>query len=438
MLEKIKGFPLVKFFYKLPGLVWFYHFLWAILGAVFCGFPGRDTFVVGITGTKGKTTTLELLNAILEAAGKKTALLSSLRVKIGDRSEKNKLGNSMPGRAYIQRFLRRAVRAGCQYALIEVTSQGVVLSRHRFVNWNAGVLTNVAPEHIESHGSFEKYRKAKLDFLRYVGEKKGKVIINKKDENAGFFLDALERFRPAAYSGDEDEVVRLLPKLSPHGSAAGVVRQESVLSGFNRDNVAAAVAIIHDIGIGDDVIEEALQHFRGVPGRMEFVQRGPFAVVVDYAHTPDSLKKVYTFLRATCDMRQATRLICVLGAAGGGRDKWKRPEMGKIAAEYCDEIILTNEDPYDEDPLTIINQIEEGVRVGLCSSQRQSTVHKLVDRREAIKKAISLAKDGDVVILTGKGSEEWIHVGKGKKIPWDERKIVEEVLCEKQKGAHQV
>src|ERR1700691_5407142 len=141
-----------------------YHFLWAWVGAQKYSHPSRGVYVIGITGTKGETTTLELLNAILEAAGKRTAILSSLRMKIGDESEKNPTGNSMPGRGAIQKFLRRARRARCGYALIEVTSQGVVQHRHRFINWNIGVITNLHPEHIESHGSFEKYRAAKLDF----------------------------------------------------------------------------------------------------------------------------------------------------------------------------------------------------------------------------------------------------------------------------------
>ncbi len=418
MMEKIKNFPLVGFFYNLSGAAWLYHFLWAFFGAVFCGFPSRNIFVVGVTGTKGKTTTLELLNAILEAAGKKTALLSSLRVKIGDRSEKNPTGNSMPGRAYIQRFLRKAVRADCQYALIEATSQGVILSRHLFVNWNMGILTNLAPEHIEAHGSFEKYREAKLDFLRYVGEKGGKIFINAEDKSAGFFFDALKKFRPAAYSVNDGNVSRLLPRRGPLRVAADNSRSEFPLEDFNKENIAAAVAVARDIGVGEDATREAIRSFRGVPGRMEFVQRTPFSVVIDYAHTPDSLKKVYSFLKVP-----RSKLICVLGAAGGGRDRWKRPEMGKIAAEYCNEIILTNEDPYDENPSQILSEIKSGV-----TSDKRYATRELTDRREAIKKAVSVARNGDVVVLTGKGSEDWIHIEKGEKIPWNERLVVEETL----------
>ncbi len=432
-IDKIKNLALAKFFYKIPGLVWFYHFLLAFFAAVFYSFPSRRIFVIGVTGTKGKTTILELLNAILERAGKKTALLSSLRVKIGEESEKNILGNTMPGRFYIQSFLARAVKAGCKYALVEATSQGVALSRHRFINWNSGILINVHPEHIESHGSFEKYRNAKLQFLKYVLKKGGKVFLNSEDENFEFFAKKLAGPKTFSFSKNSQELVGIFPKAFPTSAAAGNSRPDFVLSDFNKDNVAAAVAKALDLGISRNIIEEALRNFRSVPGRMEFVRHGFYTAVVDYAHTPDSLEAVYKALRAELGKYQFPnpKLICVLGSAGGGRDKWKRPEFGKIASEYCDEIILTDEDPYDEDPEEIIGEIETGVREGLRSSPRQSAVHKIVDRKKAISKAIELAREGDIVVCTGKGSEDFIHVAHGKKIPWSEKAVVEEAIKQK-------
>jgi UDP-N-acetylmuramoyl-L-alanyl-D-glutamate--2,6-diaminopimelate ligase len=437
MLEKIKNFPLVKFFYNLPGAARLYHFLWAFLGAVAAGFPSRYIYVIGITGTKGKTTTLEVLNSILEEAGKKTALLSSLRVKIDDRSEKNKLGNSMPGRAYIQRFLRKAVNAGCKYALIEVTSQGVVFHRHRFINWNVGILTNLAPEHIEAHGSFEKYREAKLNFLKYVGMKGGRIFINCDDANADFFVNKLGDYKPMCYSKKNENVLRILPNIHRVHGVSDQAPPKFRLSDFNKENVAGAVAAASYIGISEKIIEEALRSFGGVRGRFEFVQHRPFAVVVDYAHTPDSLKRVYEELRnySAAVAKNSPRMICVLGAAGGGRDKWKRPVMGKIAAEYCEEVILTNEDPYGEKPEKILDEISSGFSKLPITNRQLPKVYKILDRREAIKKAISLAGDGDVVVCTGKGSEDWIHVARGKKIPWDERAVIEEELKNRKLGS---
>lgn len=424
MLEKIKNFPPVRIFYRLPGLMRFYHFLLAWAGAVFYRFPSRHIFVIGITGTKGKTTTLDLVNSILESAGKKTALLSSLRVKVGDKGKKNPTGNSMPGRGYIQKFLKDAVGAGCQYALIEVTSQGVVLSRHRFIDWKIGVLTNLAPEHIEAHGSFEKYRKAKLDFLRCVGANGGRIFINKDDRNADFFFANLKKIDPIAYSRNDDAVLRVLPRSTPLRLAADNGGPEFALCDFNKENIAAAAIIATTLGISEKTTEGALRNFHGVPGRMEFIQKTPFSVVIDYAHTPDSLHRVYGALRESRRApHAANRMICVLGAAGGGRDKWKRPEMGKIAAEYCDEIILTNEDPYDEKPDQILSEIRSGI-----TGKKRKTTREILDRREAVKEAVFMAEDGDTVIITGKGSEDWIHVEKGKKIPWNERAVVEAAL----------
>lgn len=418
-----------------------------MLSVVAAGYPSRYIYVIGITGTKGKTTTLEVLNSILEEAGKRTAILSSLRVKIDDHSEKNKLDNSMPGRAYIQRFLRKAVSARCEYALVEVTSQGIVLHRHRFINWNVGVLTNLAPEHIEAHGSFEKYREVKLKFLKYVGRKGGKIFINCDDASADFFVSELGDYQPVCYSKKNEEVLRILPNIHLVRAASDQAPPEFHLSDFNKENFAGAVAVASDIGISEKVTEEALRSFGGVKGRFEFVQHQPFAVVVDYAHTPDSLRKVYETLRNEISNTPASaeasaagkpladmsagrqfsiskKLICVLGAAGGGRDKWKRPVMGKIAAEYCDEIILTNEDPYNEKPDDIIWEIKSGIPQNFPAAN----VFEILDRREAIRKAVSSARDGDVVIATGKGSEDWIHVARGKKIPWDERAVIEEAL----------
>ncbi len=424
---------------RLPGLRAAYHFLWAWLGARAHGSPSRRMFVIGVTGTKGKTTTLELVNAILEAAGKRTALISSLRIKVGGESGKNPTGNSMPGRARLQAFLARAVAAKCQYALIEVTSQGIVQHRHRFINWNIGAITNLAPEHIEAHGSFENYRKAKLDFLKYVVRRGGKAFLNADDKNFRFFADELAKTdrrggvsAPITYARADEWLRNYLPKIGPMRAVTEGAAPKFLLSEFNEENVAAAVAIARELGVSDRAIRDALVGFRGVPGRMEFVARGPYTAIVDYAHTPDSLRAAYRAAKPdpTANYPEP-RLICVLGAAGGGRDRWKRPEMGKIAAEYCDEIILTDEDPYDEEPAAIVKEVRSGI---LGGDPELANVYEILDRREAIKKAVRLARPGDVAIGTGKGSEDWIHVANGKKLPWNERREFEEALAEKDRG----
>ncbi|HUC31432.1 MAG TPA: UDP-N-acetylmuramyl-tripeptide synthetase [Candidatus Paceibacterota bacterium] len=403
-----------------------YHFLWAWTGAHLHRHPSKTLFVIGVTGTKGKTTTLELINAILEAAGKRTALISSLRVKVGEESKKNMIGNSMPGRGYLQKFLRKAKRAKCNYALIEVTSQAVVQHRHRFIHWNMGALTNLAPEHIEAHGSFENYRAAKLDFLEYVIKKGGKVFLNRDDKNFDFFMEALKESDPIASSKDDEFFHSTLPGIRSKKMRPDAKTSHFLMSPFNEENIAVAVAIAKELGIGNTIIENAISQFEGVPGRMEFINDGDYTAVVDYAHTPESLEAAYAAAKPKPSPSfPKPRLICVLGAAGGGRDTWKRPAFGAIAGDHCDEIILTNEDPYDEDPQAIMNEIESGIPRPLREGQN---VYKILDRAEAIDKAVALAREGDVVIGTGKGSEDWIHIAGGRKIPWNERAAFEAAL----------
>lgn len=412
-IEHARRNPILKSLYRLPGIARAYHFGLALLGTAAFGFPSRNLIVIGVTGTKGKTTVAELLTAVLKTAGRKTAVLSSVHSKIGDQDVRNKTGNSMPGRFFIQRFLRDAKRAGCTHVVIEVTSQGVVQKRHRFIEWNAAVLTNIAPEHIESHGSFEKYRDAKLAFLKYAVSRCATAFVNADDERSEYFQENLPPADTVMYSKRTIEAW-------PEDLFAGLPGE------FNRQNVAAVVAVSRKLEIPDMTVMETLENFKGVPGRMEFVAREPFRVVVDYAHTPDSLEAVYKVLRS--EMQADNRLIVVFGSCGGSRDKWKRPVMGEVAARYADRIILTNEDSYDEDPQAILNDIEKGV-LGAAGSEKKYIL-KIIDRREAIRKAFSLAKPGDTIVMTGKGSETSIHIEDGKTIEWNDRQEAEKALGE--------
>ncbi len=401
-----------------------YHFLLAFVGAWFYKWPSRRLFVIGVTGTKGKSTVLEMLNAILENNGKKVALFSSIRRQIGESIVLNNSGNTMPGRFALQKFLAEAVAAGCQYALIEVTSQGVVQHRHRFIEWNAAIMTNLAPEHIEAHGSFEHYRQAKINFFRYVARSPKPLIhffINKDDPNRSYFEQAAA-LAPAAK--------RRLHFFSANDFREHVKKKSDVfLAEFNLANAAAAAALARSQNIEWFSIEGALNNFDGVPGRVQFIQKEPFAVVVDYAHTPDSLEKIYQTVRPE-KLRSGWKgeLICVLGACGGGRDKWKRPEMGRIAAQYCDKIVLTNEDPYDEDPVEILRDIEKGFDAATPRRLKVNGIFKVLDRHEALAKAVNLAQKGDAVVATGKGSETWLHLTRGQKIPWNEKRFFEEII----------
>lgn len=403
-----------------------YHFFLSLLGRIVYGKAGRNMFVVGVTGTKGKTTAVELMNAILEEAGEKTALLSSVYRKIGDERKMKDTPNTMPGRMYIPKFLKEAEKAGCRYAILEVTSQGVAQFRHRFIDWNAAVFLNIHPEHIESHGSFEKYREAKARFFKYLkksGAETKYFLINKEDDNASYFVEAAEKTpekdREIIYFSSDD-VYKTVEEIREKGEAPDWMRAD-----FNLENLASAVALSGIRNIQYQIVRKAILKFKGLPGRLDFVAKKPYSVVVDYAHTPDSLRALFRNLRENYGMAENGRLICVLGSAGGGRDKWKRPEMGKIAASYGDIVVLTSEDPYDDDPVGIMNDMKKGIDASL--EKPQKLIEK-IDRREAIEFAISKAKPGDMVAIVGIGSQAWFYGPKGEKIPWNETELAREIF----------
>jgi len=379
-----------------------YHFFLSFFGAIIYGFPSRRLKLIGVTGTNGKTTTTEMIASIFESAGKKIALLNSVRFKIGEKEEINRLRMTMPGRFFIQRFLKKAVKEGCQYAILEVTSEGIKQHRQRFLDFKVGVFTNLAPEHIEAHGSFENYKKAKGKIFQATKEIH---VINLEDENSDYFLRFPAK-RKITYGLKKGEINLENTKL-----------KLKIPGEFNLYNALAAISVAVSQGIDKELAIKTLEEFLGVPGRMEEVISQPFKVVVDYAFTPNALEKVYQTLQNSKFKNSNSKMICVLGACGGGRDKWKRPVLGGLAAKYCDEVIVTNEDPYDEDPWQIIEQVAAGAK---------GKARKILDRREAIREALRLAKEGDLVVITGKGCEPSICLAGGKKIPWDDRIVVKE------------
>ena len=374
-----------------------YHFALAFLGAFIYCFPSRKIKVIGVTGTNGKTTVVSLITKIFEEAGFKVASLSSINFKIGNKEWPNTLKMTMPGRLKIQRFLRKAVNSGCQYAVLEVSSEGIKQYRHRFINFEIAVLTNLTPEHIEAHGGFENYKAAKGKLFQAT---KGIHVINIEDENKDYFLQFPAK-RKYTYGLEKGDI-----------NAKDIQLNLSLIGEFNIYNALSAICVGISQGVDLETCKKALAKVKGIPGRMEEVISQPFKVFVDYAFTPNALDKVYQTLKP-----KNGRMICVLGACGGGRDKWKRPILGEIAARYCDEIIITNEDPYDEDPIEIINQVSAGTN---------ESAKKILDRREAIREALRIARPGDVIVSTGKGCEPWICIEDGKKMPWDERKVIKE------------
>jgi UDP-N-acetylmuramoyl-L-alanyl-D-glutamate--2,6-diaminopimelate ligase len=405
-----------------------YHYLLAFFGALKYQFPSRNLFVIGITGTKGKTTTCEMVNKILEEAGYQTALAGTLRFKIGKTEVRNLFKMTMPGRFFLQKFLRDAVTAGCTHAIIEMTSEGAKQFRHKFIYLDALIFTNLSPEHIESHGSFEKYLSAKLSIAHGLSspfKKETFLVVNGDDPQSKFFLE----------ESVQHKISFSLKNVSPYESA----RHKSFFTWkdltillklpgvFNIYNAGLSATLANALGIEPATIKSALEKIEVVPGRAEFVtipNFSDFEVVIDYAHTPDSLSAIYGAF-------PGREKVCVLGGTGGGRDTWKRPLMGKIAAENCKKIFLTDEDSYDEDPMDIIYDIKKGIDEKEKESiSAAPSVEIEVDRRKAIEKAVFGAQKGNVIIITGKGTDPFIMGPNGSKLPWDDKTVAQEVLEE--------
>jgi len=392
-----------------------YHFIFAWGAAFWHGFPARRLTVIAVTGTKGKSSTCEMINAILEEVGYRTALLSTIRFKIGTESAPNRFKMTMPGHGHTQSMLKRALNRGMTHAVVEVTSEGARQFRNAALYPNALVFTNIAPEHIESHGSFENYKNAKLaignSLLR--SPKRPRIMVANADDEVGAKLLAFPVDRVLPYRLKDGE-----PYATSDTSSSltfrGVTFDIPFPGTFSVLNALAAATVAAELGVSPEIIARGLSRMKPILGRVEMIEAGqPFLAVVDYAHTTDSLRALYGAF-------PNRRKICVLGNTGGGRDRWKRPEMGRLADETCAEVILTNEDPYDEDPRAIVEEMAAGMK-------RKPQI--IMDRREAIRHALSLARTGDAVLITGKGTDPYLMEAGNKRVPWSDAEVVREELA---------
>lgn len=380
-------------------LISIYHYLWALCAALWYRFPAQQLVVIGVTGTKGKSTVVDIIAAILTEAGKKSVVSSTVHFSIAGKDERNLTKMSMPGKGYLQKLLAQGLREGCTHAVIEMTSEGARQHRHRFIPLDVLVVTNISPEHIESHGSYENYLAAKVSIARE-------------------FERSTKLNRTLVVNHDDREKDRFLSLSVPRKIEVGVedtFPYSTTLPGeMNRFNILIAAAATRAVGMSEEVIAAAIQRFHGVRGRMESIEnnRG-ITIYVDYAHTADSLRAAYK-------ASGTGPKICVLGSCGGGRDAWKRPVMAQVAHEYCEKIIFTNEDPYDENPEAILHDMSSALPHG--------TSRSILNRREAIKTALKEARQGDTIMITGKGTDPYIMGPHGTKIPWDDATVVREEL----------
>ncbi|HWQ99653.1 MAG TPA: UDP-N-acetylmuramyl-tripeptide synthetase [Candidatus Methylomirabilis sp.] len=437
-----------------------YHRTLSWLAAVWYGHPSRRMVVIGVTGTSGKTTTAYLISKALEASGAATGCTTTAFFKIGDRAWSNATKMTMVGRFQLQRLLREMADAGCRYAVVETTSQGIVQHRHEHVAYDVCVFTNLWPEHIEAHGGFENYKRAKIRLFDYAASLPPKVLDGKTVPrvavlNAGseyakdFVVEGFGRvimYEAATASGGRPSVLRLrsgqaLPVrqaskilLATDVVAAadhvtfmvdGVAVRLNLPGAVNVENALAALAAAGALDVPFADAARALSRAPGLPGRYERVDEGQaWTVIVDFAFEPGAMKKLYELV-ASLDHR---RVIHVLGSAGGGRDASRRPVLGRIAGKNADVVVVTNEDPYDDDPWEIVNQVANGaVDAGKKDGHN---LYRILDRRDAIRLAMKMAKAGDVVLITGKGNEPVMAVAGGRKIPWSDAEEAKKAIRE--------
>jgi UDP-N-acetylmuramoyl-L-alanyl-D-glutamate--2,6-diaminopimelate ligase len=391
-----------------------YHATWSLVSAIRYSFPARKLVVIGVTGTKGKSSVTEMIAAILEEDGHVVAVSSTIHFKDGKTTRPNKFKMTLPGRGFIQKLLAESVANGATHAVIELTSESAVQYRHLFLDLDVLVFTNLEKEHLESHGSMENYFQAKFKLGRALARSPKRpraIIANVQSEYGRRFL-ALPVERQIPFSLEEARNLVLADGSVSFDFDATHIEVPHP-GAFSVRNALAAIHTAAFLGIAVPTSAKALAGLSRIAGRAERIDHGQdFVAVVDYAHTPDSLIALY-------EAYEGRRKICVLGNTGGGRDTWKRPEMGRIADERCAEVILTNEDPYDEDPSAIVNAMAAGMK-------RTPTI--VMNRREAIRTALARAESGDAVLITGKGTDPFIMGARGSKEPWSDAQVVAEEL----------
>lgn len=403
---------------SIKNILW--HFPQAVLAAYWYGFPGRKLKVVGITGTNGKTTTTTLIGRMLEAAGKKVAMASTIAMRINGTERVNATKFTTASPWAVQRFLRDATEQGCEYAVLEVSSHA--LDQHRVwgIHFAAAVITNVTREHLDYHHTLEQYREAKEKLFQVAD----RGIVNLDMESPETFLRLTKQVVTYSTKQRAADVFAEDINIDFHHSRfrVGDVSFSLSLPGlFNIENALAMIATGRVLALPLETLQQALRETEGIPGRMELVpnNRG-VDIVIDYAVTPDAFEKLYATVLPL--KIPGTKIIHVFGACGE-RDRGKRPIMGKIASEYADVIILTNEDPYYEDAEKILDEIQAGIE----RKKEGESFFRIFDRRAAIRQALELAEQGDIVLITGKGAEETMALGT-KRISWKERRVIEEEL----------
>lgn len=396
MLSKIKKHiphPVINYGKHLPE---------AVIANLQYGFPGRKLKVIGVTGTDGKTTTVNMIYKILKDAGKKVSMISTINAVIGGKSYDTGFHVTSPRSSDVQKYLKRALNCGDEYVVLEVTSHALEQFRVWGIKFDIGVITNITQEHLDYHKTFENYRAAKAKLIKGVRY----AVLNKDDGN----FSVLSKLT-------DGKVVSFGLEKGAQYNLNTFPLNLKIPGDYNIQNALAAATVAHSLGVGRSVITKSLENFTNLSGRMDEVKNNKgIKIYIDFAHTPNALEKVLKTLRK----KTAGRLIAVFGCASE-RDNLKRPMMGKIAADSADIIILTDEDPRFEKSEKIISEIAAGANRGQFIDDKN--LFKIPDRAEAISKALGIAKRGDIVGIFGKGHEKSMNY-KGKELPWSDQKAV--------------
>jgi len=410
-----------------------YHLSLAKLAALYYGHPADKLIVIGVTGTNGKTTVVNFVSQYLDSLNQKNGLASTVNFKVADQKWLNDKKMTMLGRFQTQRLLSDMVKAGCKYAVIETSSQGIEQFRHIGINYDLVIFTNLTPEHIEAHGSFENYRAYKEKLFKHLSNSKQKVLDNKKipkiivSNNDDLETERLKKYKVdkfVTYSIDNNSDYQAQDIKLEEGVAFSLKNNKiatNFIGRFNVYNILAALTAIKELGFDLEKLTKA--RLIGIPGRQEWIDEGQdFKVLVDYAPEPESLGQLYKTLTTI----NKSRLIHVIGSCGGGRDKARQPIMGKLAGQKADIVIVTNEDPYNDDINEIIDNVASGaVEVGKIEDK---DLFKIESRTQAIARAIGLAQTNDIVLITGKGAEQFICGPNGQMIAHDDRQVARDVL----------
>ncbi len=409
----------------------------ANLACAFYEYPAHKLCTIGVTGTDGKTTTSNLITTIFEEAGLRTGLMTTANFKLPGQEWENTTRQSTLEAVEVQQMLRNMFDAGATHAVIEATSHGLALQRVHGCAFDVGVVTNITHEHLDFHKTLAAYRRAKarlfemLDPTRDKGIDSKPVAVLNRDDVSYDILKPYCRVPILDYGIDTPASVRAVDvQLQAHSTRFRVLLPQGehhietqLVGGFNVSNCLAAIATAYSQGIAPESIARSLATVTGVTGRMESIDEGQqFAVIVDYAHTPESLEKVLLTVRPLTK----GKLLVVFGSAGE-RDIQKRPVMGHIAAQLTDFFVITDEDPRDEDRIKILRDIAAGAEA--AGKREGADFLCIADRTEAIQAALAYARPGDTVILAGKGHEQSIIVGR-EKLPWDDRKVARKLLKE--------